>query len=53
MNWRALKHPLRLGLRGWRYGRRCIISPRGTVFETRHTRAGTLARKRWDLELEK
>jgi hypothetical protein len=39
-------------LRGWQQGRACVISPRGTVFVTRRTGTGLVARRRWDLELE-
>lgn len=49
--WRPVRRPLRLGLRGWRLGRRCVISPRGTVFETRLTRAGLFARRRLEFQL--
>ena len=50
-DWRAVRHPLQIGLRGWRYGRRCLISPRGTVFETVHRPGMMLARKRRDFDL--
>jgi hypothetical protein len=49
--WRVVRRPLRMGLRGWRYGRCCLISPRGTVFETRLLPGGVMARKRMDFEL--
>lgn len=49
--WRAVRHPLRMCLRGWTPGRRSLISPRGTVFETRHTAGGVLARARRDFQL--
>lgn len=50
--WKPLRHPLNLAVRkGWVWGRRCVISPRGTVFETRHSPVGVLARKRADFQL--
>ena len=51
--WRHIKHPLTLVLRRrWAWGndprapgRVCLVSPRGAVFEIRHNRAGTFARR--------
>jgi hypothetical protein len=51
-DFRPVRHPLRLVLeRGWTYGtdprRRdgiTLISPRGTIFETRHLRGALMAR---------
>lgn len=49
--WRRLKHPLRMSLRGWKWGERCIVSPRGTVYVTRPSDHGTLARRQNEYEL--
>lgn len=44
--WRPLRHPGRMVVsRRWRWGKHCLISPRGTVFETRVTHMGLLARR--------
>ena len=51
-SWRAVRHPLRLGLRGWRWGRGAVVSPRGTVFVLRLTPAGFVARRRQDFQLD-
>lgn len=52
LRWRVIRRPLRLcSEKGWQIGRRCIISPRGTVFETRFERGAIYARKRWDVSL--
>ena len=53
MIWKPVKHPLSLVTRRrWRWGsdprgerRLCLVSPRGTVFEVRHNKAGTFARR--------
>lgn len=50
--WRWVRRPLRISLRGWALGFRSLISPRGTVFETRATRYGLVARKRRDFQLD-
>ena len=52
-NWRLVPHPMRLCIfKGWQWGRRCLISPRGTVFEIRTTAGiGVLARQRRDFQL--
>lgn len=51
--WRPVRQPLRMCVRkGWSWGRRCLISPRGTVFEVRAGAAGLVARRRWDFQLE-
>lgn len=49
-DWRPLRYPLRLLLRGWRQGRGCVISPHGTVFVTRRTPGGLVARARMEFE---
>lgn len=49
-DWRPLRHPLRIGLRGWKWhpaqpgipGH--ITSPRGTAFVVRRTQVGYLAK---------
>lgn len=52
-HWRPVKQPLSLCTRkGWAWGRRCLISPRGTVFEIRRGLGGLLARRRRDFQLE-
>lgn len=52
-DWRFVKHPaLICVLKGWRWGWRCLISPRGTVFETRRTRRGLIARPYRDFQLK-
>lgn len=46
MQWRAVAHPLAMVLRkGWRLGRCSLVSPRGTVFATRLTGHGLVARR--------
>lgn len=50
-SWRMVRHPLRMLQRGWRQGRGCVISPRGTVFVTRRTPGGLVARSRMEFEL--
>lgn len=51
--WRAVLHPLKLTVsKGWRWGRGCLISRRGTVFETRVTHMGVLARQRREFQLK-
>lgn len=51
--WRPVRQPLTLCLRkGWSWGRRSLISPRGTVFEVRPSGLGLLARRRLDFQLE-
>lgn len=52
--WREVRHPLGIYLRGWKLGRRSIISPRGTVFETRFLNGKgnrMIARKQLDFHL--
>lgn len=54
-SWRPVRHPLQLVTRkGWQFGRRSLISPRGTVFET-HWAQGIMtalyARRRLDFQL--
>lgn len=50
-HWRRVRRPLRLLLRGWRQGRGCLVSPRGTVFVVRRTPAGYVARAHRAYEL--
>jgi hypothetical protein len=50
--WRVLRHPFRMLMRGWRAGRGCVVSPRGTVFVTRRLPGALAARRRFDFELE-
>lgn len=52
-DWRLVQHPLRLCVfKGWARGRCCLISPRGTVFETRLLPNGLLmARRRREFQL--
>lgn len=50
--WRVLRHPLRMLLRGWRAGRGCVVSPRGTVFVTRRLPGEVAARRKFEFELE-
>lgn len=51
-HWRPVRHPLALTTRkGWRWGRGCLVSPRGTIFEVRLRHFGALARRRFDFQL--
>jgi len=50
--WRLIRHPLRLLLRGWRQGRGCFVSPRGTVFLVQRTPGGLMARAHRAFELK-
>lgn len=51
--WRLVAQPLQMCLRkGWSWGRRSLISPRGTVFEVRPTSLGLVARQRREFQLE-
>lgn len=54
-DWKAVKRPWTMTVKkGWRWTRAalCLVSPRGTVFETRLTRAGLFARKRREFQLK-
>lgn len=50
--WKPVRRPLALVCRkGWQWGRRALISPRGTVFVVHFTSNGIVARKRTDFVL--
>jgi len=53
-NWRLVRHPLQMVTRkGWTFGRACLISPRGTVFEFRRANCACFARRRRDWQAER
>lgn len=50
--WKSVRRPASVVLRkGWSWGQRCLISPRGTVFEVKRWPFGLLARKRSEFQL--
>jgi hypothetical protein len=50
--WRLVRHPLRISEHGWQWGRRSLVSPRGTIFEMRWQHRAWWGRKRLDFQLE-